>query len=409
MATVQEQKQFQGLTYIEDKPIWIKHTTARLAHDIIEHNSATKFTTVLGIGVPGSGKSTGLTGLIHSIHNKDDNYAIYHKSKEDFIDMAETLDSLPKYQDCIVVFDDISYVLSEIPEKAMSEILYKLSVVREILDPKRKQTRCIIVLIFHYSFAVPKGLRSQANFRIQFSITDEERENYNKTMGYYNRKNIYKFMRKYIGMMRYRSFSVAAPRGFKDKDGKPVRALKYARDNPFRLALVSNLGELHYMLYHRASCGKCQPKKGQSGKIDTMLVADLVAKEGLSRVYKNCRFLSYFNGNKFALTGPDRRILKHLDDLFKGKGIDPSEIFELLKGVKGQRRGDRAAYFGQKLKELEQLSTEDQQKVAELASKIEPLEGDEKDIDIGEEEGDEEEDTGFDDPASIFKGDWWRK
>lgn len=394
-----------AITYIHDTPIRIKHTTARLAHDIIEHNIAHKFSVVLGIAVPGAGKTTGLTGLIHSIHTKDDNYDIHWYNKEQFKRMDEVLEALPKRQDCVLVFDDISYVLDELTEDELSKILYKLSVVREVLDPNRKETRCIVVLIFHYSFAVPKALRSQASFRIQFSITDEERENYKKTMGYENRKPIAKFMRKYISMIRYRTFSIPAPRGFKDPEGKPLKMIKYTRDKPFRIALVSNMGELHYWLYHKSSCEKCSRAR-QKGKLDAVLIADLVAQEGFSRVYKNAKYVSYQNGNKRAIPAADGRIMKHLDDLFKTHGVDPHELVMLLREVRSQPRGERSAFFISKLKELEKLSLEDQKKVEELASKIEPETGDENDIDIAEEET--EENSGIDDPAAIFKGNWWK-
>jgi GTPase SAR1 family protein len=73
----------EPVTKIQDTPIKVKHTPAKLAHDILVHNSLSKYTQIGIVGLPGSGKTTFVYNIVHSLHTKDPSYNVHHFKKED--------------------------------------------------------------------------------------------------------------------------------------------------------------------------------------------------------------------------------------------------------------------------------------------------------------------------------------
>jgi energy-coupling factor transporter ATP-binding protein EcfA2 len=388
----------EPITKIMGIPIKVKHTPARLAHDILVHNDLAKFTQISVVGLPGSGKTTFVKCLAHTLHTKDPTYKVYHFKKEQILKLDKILDKeIPKRQNCILVFDDISYLFEQLSEKEVANILHNLTIVREKLDPD-KQTKAICILMFHYSFALIKGMR-MSNFRVMCSIQDEEFENYRKILGYHNSKNIRDFVRKYLSMMRYRNFRIPS---------NTDEPFVYKTDQPFRLALISNLGELHYTLYHRAECALCSGhKKEKPVAPNTSFWDDLIKKYRYEQVWNVLTKYAWISTRaENAVYGDFARVWRHIEAEHKAGNLDLPTIIEIFKSAKKVRGSTpketsekRHAHVMSKLKEMEKaLGDKNEQLQTDSLNNIESekLEGDEDKLHFEESEfilkGDDEED-----------------
>jgi hypothetical protein len=300
---------------------------------------------------------------------------------------------LPKRQNCILVFDDVSYLFEQLSEKEIAKILHSLTIVREKLDPS-KNTRCIVFMLFHYSFGLIKGLR-QSNFRIVCSTGDEEKENLKKIFGYSQAKNINDFFRRYLSMMRYHKFRIPS------NDETPF---EYKTDDPFRLALVSNLGELHYTLYHDVKCGICSGQKKQAATAppNVGFWDSVLQTYDYNRVLNVLSKYVFFHTRRATVDAEFLQIWRHIEGQHKTENIDLitlAKIFRAAKKIKGKgaRETDqlRKDYVITQLKELEAQAVKDtDQLVNDSLTKVQPeqLTGNETTINIEDEEFEDEED-----------------
>lgn len=331
--------------------VMLKHTPQKLAHDIYTHNQKTKSTPVMVMAMAGFGKTTFNRCIIHELHQLDPNYGIYYYQNTDILKLDAILESLPKKKPAILVFDDVSYILEDLPKELRIKILDRLTRVREIIDPD-KETPSIIFMDYHYSYALPKTFR-QSNFKVYLSVTDEERENYLKQMGYHNRKHISTYIKIFISMMRYSRFYIQNPNDWFNF-GKPF---VYLTDRPFRPALVSNYGELHLTLFHKVyGCEICSFKK-KFDKPDLDFWAQLIAKHGFSRVHKWLRYYTYqVTGNKNLLFREDAKIIDHIRDHHTENKIDLLAMVKLLSEVRhtklDQEEMNEGASLAEKRKNL---------------------------------------------------------
>lgn len=371
-----------------DYPIWKKHTVKRLAYDIVNVNEKTIYTPVNMLGQPGWGKTTVTQELVHDIHEIAPYFSINWHFKEDILKVDKILERLPKYKPAILIFDDISWILQNkklMPSDRKYELLHKLTTVREILDPENKRTQCILLMDFHYSFAVEKAFR-QSPFSVQVSITNEERENYLKTIGHspMNRRRINSFVRILESAYKYNTFNVPAPPKY------PQKKFYYKTEQPFRPAMVFNMSQIHLMLFHKVNCEKCSPKKTYD-KPDPKWLVDLVNAEGIDRVHRVWRFYTALTTGKVSLLHKkDQRIVRHLRDEVLRLKLPMEEIEDILKDVKQAPKQDQEKLLLDKVGALEGREINN---IDTLASQInkgvkeEDVTIDQDDIEVGEEDG----------------------
>lgn len=401
----------EPVTQIADKPIKVKHTPARLAHDILEHNKHTRYSQVGVVGVPGSGKTTMVNCIVHHIHKKDESYQVHHYKKEQILKLDEILEELPKRQNCILVFDDVSYLFEKLSGEKIAEILHSLTIIREKLDPQYKETKCIVFLLFHYSFALVKGLRT-TNFRIICSVSDEEVENYKKTLGYHNAKRIYDYVKKYMSMMRYGKFRIRS---------NTEEPFVYYTDQPFRIALVSNIGELHYTLYYKAGCAKCLPRSAgvKYDKPDLAFWNQLIDKYGESLVENVLSKYIFVQTRKPTVNVKFRAIWNHIQGQERLSRIDMltlAKVFKEAKKIKNDDQQEQALrrheHIQMKLKDMYDKAVTDESKAIQDGLeniKAESLDGDEDSIDVEFEddmtdEGDDDLEGDMDNDERALKG-----
>lgn len=302
---------------------WRKHSVKRLAYDILNVNRHTIYTSVNMIGLPGWGKTTSTWHLVHEITEIDPQFSVHWHFKEDILKIDKILKALPKQQPVIIIFDDVSWLLDNLERKKRNDILHKLTTIREIIDPLYKRTRVILLMDFHYSYAVPKAFR-QSSFAVQLSITNEERENYLKTIGHsqWNKRKILAFTKILESAYKYNKFQVKSP----NRKAPYI----YETDNPFRPAMVFNMSQIHLMLFHEVKCNKCGPKT-KFEKPDPQLWIELVRQRGLRNVLKNTRITLYkYTGKVSWLEEHDQKILRHINDEMKAHNLPLEAIEEVL-------------------------------------------------------------------------------
>lgn len=303
---------------------WRKHSVKRLAYDILNVNRHTIYTSVNMIGLPGWGKTTSTWHLVHELTEIEPKFAVHWHFKDDILKIDKILKVLPKQQPVIMIFDDVSWLLDNLERKKRNEILHRLTTIREIIDPMYKRTNCILLMDFHYSYAVPKAFR-QSSFAVQLSITNEERENYLKTIGHsqWNKRKILAFTKILESAYKYNKFQVKSP----NRKAPYI----YQTDEPFRPAMVFNMSQIHLMLFHEVKCQKCGPKSIH-GKPDPKLWVDLIEKEGLLNVLKNTRVMQFkYTGKVAQFAKRDQKVLRHINDEMIHYKLPLDEIEQVLE------------------------------------------------------------------------------
>lgn len=334
--------------------IAIAHTGAYLAKQIVNVNRKTIFTPVNLIGLPGFGKTTGTHQLVSEIKKVEPSYIILWYNKNDLKKIDKILRGLPKYQNYILVFDDVSYLLDEISNEDKSRILHELTIVRETLDPERKKARCILMLDFHYSYAVPKAFR-QSNFSIQFSITDEERTNYLKRVGYdrYKQRKISRFVNLFEKAYLSDYFTMRL------RSGKEIT---YQIDHPYRPALVFKFSKIHFWLFHPVNDMATGPKK-KTDAPDLEFWQQMVKKYGFSRVLKVLRMYTFSHTGAPVIPAVDKKIWNHIRDQNARNNLPLKELVAILKSARNQPYESRENKLMDSLQKLQTIIVQSNQDV----------------------------------------------
>lgn len=357
-------------TVINGVPVVIRNTMQRLAHDIIQHNNHSKYTAISCVSPPGEGKTSFITNLIHIIHLKHPNYNVHWFHKEDIKNMSKILESLPKRQDVILVWDDISNILESMNPREVSSILHKLTVVREILDARFKETKAINIMIFHYPKALQKQMR-QSHFRIIVAMNDEERKIWADIMGPHNIGKIYNFINKYLSMVRYGYFSIPRP------DGNGF--YKYGSGKPFRIALTSNMGELHFTLYQKDVCCKLciDPRRehllNERKPINKNFWTAIIKTYGTNEVYNVLTKYVFMHTGRAIVDQKFRKVWRNIDAHYKAGNFEFDQIIDVLRDSKKLEDSDKHGkkeYALKRIEELQDLTIEQRQELEKKLTTI---------------------------------------
>ena len=212
---------------------------------MINHNKAHGYTGCILIGMSGSGKTTLTQTILHTLHKYGENYICKWFNGEDMMNIDKIIDGLTVGQPHVIVMDDASYTLEDAKQSEVSKLANALTTIRH-----KVKSRVIVIFNIHYSKATKKFFRNQ-HFTFLTSVTTEELGNL-KDLFQDKFTVIRQFGRKYRQMALLGHFYVPLSM----YDGK---AIKYRINEPFRLAVVSEITDLHFFVYPRERCEQCNP------------------------------------------------------------------------------------------------------------------------------------------------------
>lgn len=248
-------------------PLLQRHSIGTLVNEIITANELDQYTGILLIGKSGSGKTTLTNTLVHRLHQKFP-YAVAWYKKKDIQNFVSIVKKMPKTPH-IIVFQDASYALNGLSDIQIEEIAAQLTFIRH-----NTQSRIIVIIQIHYSKAIEKFFRD-TDITICTSITDNERTNIKALFGEHNSYKVDKYIHQYHDQKFKKYFRINTSTWTKS-------GYIYKTNDPFRIALVSSIGECHSLLYPKERCAQCaeETAKGQFAK--------MTADEAVSFMIKAC-------------------------------------------------------------------------------------------------------------------------
>lgn len=125
----------------------------------------------------GKGKTKFAEVLAHHIHTTKPKFNVVWATGEDFKHIEKFLESLPKYQPIIIIWDDITSVLKQMKDIELHQNFNALTRIRHILDPEKGETPSFIITTGHYSKNVEKEFRNVMEYVGFVSWTNEEQGN----------------------------------------------------------------------------------------------------------------------------------------------------------------------------------------------------------------------------------------
>lgn len=316
----------------KDYPVVIRETVRYLAKHLINHNFVNGYSLVTFIGKSGSGKSTFTQTLAHYVHKIatelfKTKYAIEWFRKKEIEGLDKIIASLEKGINRLIIFEDASFVFNDVKESDIEEVMGKLTYIRHTL-----QAKVIVLVQIHYSKALEKFLRD-GDLKILTSISDEEKDNFYRLFGSSSKFMIELFARKFHSMN---------VEGYYYSNAGTTKVYKYYTKQPFKLALVSDFGKLHFCNYHQASCEYCQPRFDQNkfAKVSESKTLKDFCKELLDGYHErdvllNARFYFYANAGIDNLKPAHKSIMHKLVAYFHDHPEDyKTMVFEMTENGK---------------------------------------------------------------------------
>lgn len=320
----------------KDYPLLIEQSPVTLAKHILHHNSLHGYTLVTLIGKSGTGKSTMTRMMTHYLHAKAE--SVYGKTyvplwfkQKDIESLDDIIASLEVGVNRILNFEDVSFTFNDSDPGELEEVMRKLTYIRHTL-----KANVIIQMQIHYSKALDKFLRD-GDVKIITSSSDEEKENLKRLFGRDGNKAIRLFASKYHSM---------ETNGFWSTQVSMTKMFKYQVQNPFRLALVSDVGKLHNVLYHDVSCEYCKPKfgegLGEEKKYDNYQTGEYLKQVAdtysLSRLRTILKTWMYFKEGINVLEPNGKHVMSKLTEYFQA---NPEKYQEFVGEVKEARTLDQ--------------------------------------------------------------------
>jgi len=203
----------------------------------------TQFASLNIIGIPGSGKTTCAVNIVTDLvemaaKEYDMGFIVLHAGPEELRNLGNFLDSVPKHQNIIIIFDDVSKALDRLSGAEQSDVFEKLTTTRHTTGG-----RLCFINLFHYSYAHQKSVKSQSVISIYTSCSLVEKGNIIAMLGTSNKlaiSKLRKFMKIYNASTMYDKFEL--PLG-------PNQMQEYIAEHPFRPCFVINLTQAHLALF----------------------------------------------------------------------------------------------------------------------------------------------------------------
>ena len=222
---------------------WHPHSVIKR---IVRHNKIGQYTGIVMIGQSGSGKTTLTRKLIHQITCKmGESYIVKWFNGHEMLRMDEHIKNLQTGTPHILIFDDASYTLEDAKKTDVAKLANALTTIRHTL-----KSRVIIFMNIHYSKATLKFFRNQ-HFTFLTSVSVEEMGNY--TDLFKDKMHVIRAFGRQYNRMMLKGYFEAQVSSFEK------RRITYMTNKPFRCCLVAEIADLHFMLYNKDECPKCDP------------------------------------------------------------------------------------------------------------------------------------------------------
>jgi len=284
-------------------------------NNIMNHNMNSQYTGILLCGASGSGKTTLFNTMIHKLIERDPTYIVKRFTGEDFSNLDVIINKLEIGRNHIIVFDDASYVTDDIDNKTLKKLAYTLTIIRH-----KVKARVISFMVVHYSKAMFKFFRA-VPFVIYTSINAEELGNY---MDLYHQHTF--VVRKFASMYRQMTLRGWFQTSINNYNGTQI---SYAIDKPFRIAMIEEAADLHYILYYKESCERCNETYVPRTEDMSKMADELFERWGKSAVYAT-RWYGFAKGAKVSVRPEFKAIIKFLTLLNTQVPVDYELLCELL-------------------------------------------------------------------------------
>ena len=287
---------------------------------IIAHNKLGQYTGIVMIGQSGSGKTTLTRKLIHEIICKQgESYIVKWYNGHEMLKMDEHIKNLQVGTPHIMIFDDASYTLEDAKKTEVAKLANALTTIRHTL-----KSRVIIVMNIHYSKATLKFFRNQ-HFTFLTSVSVEEMGNY--TDLFKDKMHVIRAFGRQYNRMMLKGYFEAQVSSFEK------RRITYTTNKPFWCALVAEIADLHFMLYNKDECPKCDPENMNRSinmiarqpntiatimeKMKDMYSTDSAGSKLPLSFATTLRFFSKIAQSTDALTHTERQMWNHLTNIAK--------------------------------------------------------------------------------------------
>ena len=319
-------------------PVPIRWHPNSVIRRIVEHNKRSQYTGVTMIGMSGTGKTTLTNKILHQAHVMGESYIVKRFNGHEMMKIDEHIKKMKKGFPHILVFDDASYTMEDAKSADIARLANALTTIRHVL-----QSRVIVIINFHYSKATKKFFRNQ-HFTFMTSVSVEELSNFQEM--YKDKMNVVRqFARQYNNMVLRGSFQVPVSSFEK-------RVIRYKMNEPFRIALVAEIADLHFMVYDRDGCEQCLPKMEakKSLKLETVNeIADhikkVTPKMGSLRTAMQY-FMCIHLGSDKHLKGAHQSAWRHLNDIDRSMDISEETWEKVYKKIDGESKHSPARRVG---------------------------------------------------------------
>jgi len=311
-------------------PVPIRWHPNAVIRRIVEHNKRSQYTGVTMIGMSGTGKTTLTNKIIHQAHVMGESYIVKRFNGHEMLKIDEHIKKMKKGFPHILVFDDASYTMEDAKSSEIAKLANALTTIRHVL-----KSRVIVIINFHYSKATKKFFRNQ-HFTFLTSVSVEEMSNYQEM--YKDKMNVVRQFARQYNNMTLRGFFQVPVSSFEKK------VIRYSMNEPFRIAMVAEIADLHFMVYDRDGCSECLPKdeKAKSLKLETVNeIADHVKKVtpkmGSLRTAMQY-FMCIHLGSDKHLKGAHQSAWRHLNEINRSMEISDATWEKVYDKISGDKR-----------------------------------------------------------------------
>lgn len=311
-----------------DYPILASHSPYPVIKKILKHNSVTGYTGIINAGMSGTGKTTWTKFLVHNLHQAMPSVVIDWFEQYDLVNIDQIIHSLTKGVPHIIVFDDASFALDDLPKKEINKLAQVLTRIRHEV-----KANVITIMNIHYSKAIGKYWRN-IPFYFLTSISSEETGSYEDVFGSGAKWKLRDFSYLFHNMMLDGGWKI-------EIDSWTGKGYQYQTNKPFRIGLASELNRLHFFCYARDSCGICDPDYDTQRVISAPdMVESLIKSYNKNQVRSTLRYYMFTRKGKADVI--DRRVRSlwnTISDLDRKNDINWDHVGEVLdQSLKNKRK-----------------------------------------------------------------------